>query len=233
MRKLDELRGLGVLVLTGLFTLGLLGSPVPVAEAGHISCGDTLGPGGSFVLDSNVGPCGPTGPALRVVGPVQFDLNGFTVSCTTSGQIGLDGIVVGGNAATVTNGTVTNCFAGVVVAGSGRQRIQRVTADGNGNGFYVQSSGNWLHRNTAVNHRATGYFIYAAGVQLKFNLLSDNRADSNGIGIYLSTDARNSIVFRNTALSNSSTDMRDDNPNCDRNFWLRNTFVTSSQGCIR
>lgn len=226
-------RLVGVLMAIGLL-LGSVGAGPPAAEGGHIVCGATLGPGGSAVLDSDVGPCpGPT-PGLRVVGPTQVDLNGFSVICQDRFQQGF-GLEVGGSGAAIADGTVTNCSWGVLVGGSGRHRIQGVSADGNGGGggFFIQSGQNQLHDNTASNNANVGFFLYANGNAVTGNLLWRNRADSNSLGFWLTQDARNSIVTVNTALSNGSMDMRDDNPNCDRNLWLRNTFVSRSQSCIR
>ncbi len=66
------------------------------AEAGHIVCGNTLGPGGSAALDSNVGPCGGAF-ALKVIGPFTLDLKDFMVICDGA----TDGVVVEGSGATV------------------------------------------------------------------------------------------------------------------------------------
>jgi parallel beta-helix repeat protein len=231
MPKLDARRYLAFLAMTVLLALAPAGGGVSGAHGGHIACGDILGPGGSFVLDSNVGPCPAPTAALTVIGPAQLDLNGFTVSCVDSFQ-GPDGIVVGGNGATVVNGTVTNCFGGVIVAGSGGHRIRGLTADANGGGFKIQSSNNRFQNNVVHNHRAAGFLIYGAGTQVRFNILTNNQANSNGLGIYLTTDAHFTVVFRNTAIGNSPTDLRDDNPGCDGNIWLGNTFVTSSQACL-
>ncbi len=64
-------RGLGAAGVVAMavalcVSLSPWGGVLPLAEASHIGCGAVLGPGGVFILDSNVGPCGAT--AITVIG---------------------------------------------------------------------------------------------------------------------------------------------------------------------
>src|SRR5262245_54399775 len=76
-----------------------------VASAEAVNCGDKLGPGGSFTLTADLGPCA-TSVALTVQGPVTVDLGGHAVSGST-------GILIIGSQAQVRNGFVTGCNIGV------------------------------------------------------------------------------------------------------------------------
>ena len=71
------------------------------AEPAPMSCGQTLGPGGSFTLDASLSGCSET--ALVVVS-AQLNLNGHTVSCSSEAATG---IRIQGTGSRVTNGTVT------------------------------------------------------------------------------------------------------------------------------
>lgn len=183
---------LALAILAGLFTAALVGVFPTTANAGHISCGAVLGPGGSFVLDSNVGPCpGPT--TALTVDSANLDLAGFTVSC--QGPNPPIGIEVVGTAAQVTNGRVQDCgFAGVQVGGSGQHLIRHLTSRNNQcDGFFIDSK-NSLIQNTAIGNGCDG-FDAADG-----NLLLINTAIGNAVrGFFLSD--RN-IVFGNTAALN-------------------------------
>src|SRR5262249_9103730 len=101
-------------LMLGLMMLALGGLVVSPAEA--LNCGDTLGPGGSFTLTADVGPCTP--PAgLFVAGPVTVNLNGHTVTCDTSGG-GNIGIDIQGSGAVLKNGLVILCNTGVQIEGN-------------------------------------------------------------------------------------------------------------------
>src|SRR5882672_6503063 len=111
--------GMGVLAFVWSLGLSLL-----QAQASPIGCGAILGPGGTFVLDSDVGPCDGPGPALTLIS-ATLDLAGHTVSCSTTSIYGID--IEGANSQ-VHNGTVTGCSNGVVLLGQGHHRVRAVTA---------------------------------------------------------------------------------------------------------
>ncbi len=59
-------------------------------------------------------------------------------------------------------------------------------------------------------------------------------ASGNGIaGIRLLAGSTGNNVKDNTAQSNNSTDLVDNNANCDNNTWADNIFNTASQSCIQ
>src|SRR5688572_2249175 len=76
-----------VLTIPCLASLILAAGPAGLALAAHITCGAVLGPGGTFTLDSDVGPCDDPAPAITV-DSASLDLNGFTVSCRDDNRNG-------------------------------------------------------------------------------------------------------------------------------------------------
>ncbi len=96
-----------------------LGSLSSQVEAAQIGCGQTLGPGGRFTLDSDLGPCSGT---VLTLNSAQLDLNGHIVSCSSFGT----GVSITGSDSRIQNGTVTGCFPGVDAIGNGRHRIKGI-----------------------------------------------------------------------------------------------------------
>ena len=91
--------------------VAVLGLAQPALAADLITCGSVLGPGGSYVLDRDLTCRAKTKPdgkgILTVLQGATLDLNGHTVACANKGW----GIRVVG--ATLLNGTVRGCHAGV------------------------------------------------------------------------------------------------------------------------
>jgi parallel beta-helix repeat protein len=175
--------------------LGLAASPSPGA-ATHITCGAVLGPGGTFTLDSNVGPC--LDPVVITVNAATLNLNGFTVSGTAVGLTGQHCVELIGTRATLRGpGTVQGCERGVVVLGDGRHVVRDVVSQLNtNNGFIVGSSNNRVFNNTSTLNTFVGFALGSLG---QFNLLTNNTATSNGVIGFQITGA--SHVFANNIAS--------------------------------
>lgn len=226
---------LGLAVAEGFFT---------PAQAEAISCGDTLGPGGSFVLTSNLGPCPGTG---LTVSSAKLDMAGFTVSCSGS----TTGISVIGTGSQVKNGHVTGCKDGFNIQGSGHKvkantssgnlekgfevggtnnKILKNTANGNGDeGFDTSGGSNRLKKNTANGNSHNGFDIQSSN-----NVLKKNIANGNGShGIIVSEFFSGNMIVKNTATGNSDEDLFDENEECSSNTWNHNIFSTSDPGCIQ
>jgi len=169
-----------------------LGLSLPQVQAFPIGCGATLGPGGAFVLDSDVGPCGGPDPALTLVS-ATLDLAGHTVSCSTTD---IYGIAVKGRRSRVRNGTVRGCGSGVVLLEQGSHEVNEVIASENSAGFRVGSNQNKLTNSTATDSE---FFGFAVGGAL--NQLSGNTASGSEIGFWLQ-GATNSRLTSNTATDN-------------------------------
>lgn len=222
----------------------------PSADAAHINCGDILGPGGSFVLDSDLS-C-TENPALTV-DSATLDMQDHTITCTGT-EVDRVGLRIQGLAATVQNGVVTGCAFGVAIldlppAGpTGHHFIQLVTATlntfiafdigahdnvaiasnagGNLNGFVIRNRANRLIGNSATSNGATGFVIDGSR-----NALSGNSSQSNGLDGFFIQGANNRVIS-NTAIGNGRSGIRIINPAAQNNE-VRNNFVNANAEGIR
>jgi parallel beta-helix repeat protein len=174
--------------------------------AAQVRCGDVIGPDQSVTLDRELSGCAPGAAALTVVGPATLDLNGFSVICQDAGVNTPLGIVVVGKRATVRNGSVQRCSTGVSVLGEGSHRIENVVAAlgdkgvaPGGEGFVVESDGNLLTGNTAVQNSAEGFRL----IEVDRNRLTDNRAFFNGASGFEVLVGRRNSLRGNVANDNS------------------------------
>jgi len=209
-----RLNGWAIRLAAGLMvTLALqfTASLVTPAEATHLTCGQTLGPGGTFTLDSSLSGCSDT--ALVVVS-AQLNLNGHTVSCASEADTG---IRIQGTGSRVTNGTVTRCGFGVYIGGEGEHEVDNVKATDNNAGFLVATgSRNELRSNTATGNDF-GFVVQVSNNRLSANTASGQITSFNvngGTGNELTDNvARDSVygfqvgaagmaLTRNTATGN-------------------------------
>lgn len=175
--------------------LGLAASPSPVA-ATHITCGAVLGPGGTFTLDSNVGPC--PDPVVITVNAATLNLNGFTVSGTAVLLTGQHCVELIGSGATLRGpGTVQGCERGVVVLGAGRHVVREVVSQLHTNvGFSIFSPNNRVFNNTSTLNTFVGFSFGS-----QFNLLTNNTATTNSaLGFQVTGDSH--LLVNNTATQN-------------------------------
>ena len=196
--------------------LGLLTLPQAAAEPTPISveCGDTIGPGGSWRITEDIGPCEPVGPALRIVGPVRVDLAGHTIDCGHDFELDQPlGLDIAGRGARVSNGTIDQCRRGVRVRGEGRHRVTDVTFGHlHGLAYEVVSDRNlvanvsWTgrsqgalvsgHRNRIVRNRF-GYRAERYGIRVTgdSNRIARNDIDAEDYGVELLGD--DNRLYRN------------------------------------
>jgi parallel beta-helix repeat protein len=174
----------------------LLTAAIAVADPVAPSCGATVGPGGSYELTADVGPCDPAlGPALNLVGPVTVDMGGHAVTCAGSTEL-TRGIGVSGAGAALANGAVTGCDQGVELLGDGGHRVERVTVTGyteRGFGISAHGDGNVVARNrvrTCLDGSLDEESAIAITVQGDGNVLRRNviRPNSCGSGIVIGGD---------------------------------------------
>jgi Periplasmic copper-binding protein (NosD) len=87
------------------------------------------------------------------------------------------------------------------------------------------SSGNLIYQVDLAQGTSAGVHIVNGS---KYNNVVSNLIQGSGVGISIKADGSgNNFIFNNT-LKNNQLDEQDNNPNCDRDFWLDNTFTTSS-----
>ena len=210
------------LFATSAIALTIVAAPLP---AGALTCGATIGPGGNIDLDADIiGPC-EINPVLRVVGPVNLNLNGHTVSCggklNQSGGANYAGIIVEGANAQVRNGSVADCGHGVSVfndghtildmtlrdndtgiriwpGGTGGSSLIRNTAFGNRRGFYLTGSENGSLIGNVARNNGSGFRVFEGG----HNALVGNVATANTAGFEIGGDE---VSSHNTFIGNTAT----------------------------
>jgi parallel beta-helix repeat protein len=176
------MRTLGLLIALTLVTL------TGVAEGITLSCGQTLGPSsGTFLLDSDVGPCDDVSAAITLVGPVRLDLNGHTVSCQDlNGDTDVPiGIALQGSRTLARNGAVDGCSIGVSLVGS-NGRIESIALSANDLGVAVEGDFNVLTRNSVDDGTDTSFVVIG-----NRNLLHENVAAHGIEGFFLLGDNNN------------------------------------------
>jgi parallel beta-helix repeat protein len=213
--------------LCGLLA-GLAGTPDARAQVG---CGDTVGPGQTATLTGDVGPCDDVGAAITVDGGT-LDLGGFTVSCAdTDGDNALPvGIQVEGTKAQVRNGTVTGCYNGVRVDGSGKAVVTGVNASQNAtDGVQIRSDKNKVTATTATGNADEGFDVLGSKNKVIGNTATGNGSD----GIDVGSSARKNKVIRNVSTGNDGADLQASGASCKANRWRKNTFTTRSDDCLK
>jgi parallel beta-helix repeat protein len=64
------------------------------------------------------------------------------------------------------------------------------------------------------------------------NHIALNTTSNNSVGILVGLGDTGNHIRGNTSMGNTMFDLEDDNPGCDTNKWVRNTFITANQTCI-
>ena len=143
-------------------------------------------------------------PALTVVTGATLDLNGHTVTCAGTREVG---IRIEDNSAAVRNGTVRDCYTGVRITGSDNL-VRRLTLIANSYGLAIErgtgnrikasaardgqigflvAGGNTLTGNTATGND-TGFHLNGGDNDPQaLSVLIENEATGNGYGVYVGT----------------------------------------------
>ena len=175
--------------------LGVGGGLLAEAQA-QISCGQTLRPGGTYVLNKDLLLCS-TNPALTV-NAASLDLQGHTVSCASTAG---NGIVLKGQGARIKNGTITGCARGVLLSSKGKHVVQGMDVHDNASdGFRVSSVSNTLDNNTAHNNAGDGFHLTSDNNRLDNNTALWNSQD----GFDLDTGNGQNQLFGNVASNNGT-----------------------------
>ena len=263
MRHRNETKSMRVVfrfvvgIMMSLFILGLTNAQNVEGFTQHkgrfwkhkpVKCGDVL-EDGNFELRKSLS-C-DVSPAIAIVGPVQLDLKGHTVSGTDGAGVCIH---VSGNGATVLNGTVENCEDGIYITAEGEQNtIKGVTSSNNSRrGFNIFGSENLLSNCLATDNGRQGFIINGGtgnkifsckiarngrdGIEIRGgaanNRVSFNRVEDNGsgpspwsyAGIDVQSGSVNNKIKYNNACGNLGCDGSGDFP-CtarERDFWDEN-----------
>jgi parallel beta-helix repeat protein len=217
---------------------------------------------GASNVDLNLNGHTITGPGggsdgtagISVTAKTMVDIKGPGIITSFGRGIDFDGVT----SSDVKQVTATGNFFGFVVNNNSQGNLFREnTSTGNAqHGFTLNGAiNNGFLNNVASNNGAEGILLFAgSGNQVKGNTtngngqdgilsgggvstghsIKDNTATGNGLfGIRLLAGSTGNNVKGNTAQSNNSTDLVDNNANCDNNTWADNIFNTASQSCIQ
>jgi parallel beta-helix repeat protein len=160
-------------------------------------------------------------------------------------------------------GLITNFGVAINFEGADSSEVKDVTTTGNLFGFAVNrdfvtpnlndfSNKNVFRGNTSTGNTVTGFTLNGAdnnhlinnvasnngtGIFIEDgteNQLKENTANGNSVhGIHIAGGSTKNSVRGNTAQTNTSFDLREDNTNCDNNVWMNNVFNTANQACIQ
>jgi len=83
-----------------------------------------------------------------------------------------------------------------------------------------------VQRVTVTNNTRIGIELSSSD-----NVVRDNVADSDSVGIFADFGAIGNTITGNSAHSNA-LDLVDSNAHCGTNVWLNNSFGTANQTCI-
>jgi parallel beta-helix repeat protein len=206
-----------VLAVVAAFAFAASLSPVHA----QVTCGGSIGPDGNFQM---MGDLSCTNEGITVVGPVNFNMKGFTLDCNGDDE---HGITVLGERAVIQNGTITDCDDGVRVRGDGGHQLLKLTVrDNDSEGFHVKSDNNTFVGNTADDNGADGFDIDSSGNKFVDNLATKNNtegidldsggADSNRLvgntahdndeeGFEIDSGATDNVLINNTATENGES----------------------------
>lgn len=206
-------------IVVGIVTLSSAG----LATAGHLNCGDVVGPG-LVKLDADLA-CNETNasPAALTVGAngTKIDLNGFTISCTGSGYqgscqgLGHGGIRTDGfSRVTIAGpGTIAGFTAGVFVHGGSDITVRNLVVTGPSDPTQRPEIAQGIEvtmvecptppdfvvhiRRNEVSNHLIGIDLGLAGcVDVSHNYVHHNRSDIHGpsVGINVEVSDRNRIA---------------------------------------
>lgn len=183
-----------IALIAALLTLGTSSAAPAAPQLISPSCGDTIGPGGSWRLATEL-LCASDAAALTIVGPTKLDLAGATITCGTTNNDAV-GIEITGAGARVANGFVAGCREGI--RGDGDDHVVRsVSVSQFGyQGIVLVGNRGSLVGNRVVDAQGdafAGYTVNGSGNALRANVFRDSRSSFTSRAFAVGGDA-NKIV---------------------------------------
>jgi large repetitive protein len=198
-----------VLVAVASATAGLTGR----VHAAVVACGSTVTQ--NLTLTADVGPC-TAGGIIVTADNVQVDLGGHRVFGGSATGDGVGIRIQGAQGVTVTNGSVTNFDAGVVISGGSANTVSRLKTIANigaagatafGDGILISGSSSNLLSSNEVRSNGPFSGISVIGTGSVGNKISKNIVQNNDIatdadtnqdsGIRLEANTRETTIKRN------------------------------------
>jgi parallel beta-helix repeat protein len=245
-----KMRKISVALLTGLaLVIAMTATPRPAAAS--VVCGQTLGPGGVFVLDANLGPCAGPDFAVKLLDGARLDLRGFDISCTSTSVVGIqisgDNTLVRSTQAGVEAPAQMIGCKGVDITGDGN-RVSDLQVSGGGNLSAVGLKNQFVRNKvtgdgagspgTAIDFKGDRGLLYANEVELSgdgivvdgnFNSVNSNNAhDNTGEGIFISSGKGNIVVLNTASNNDSGIEVDGTMTRIEHNTALNNTAVDLS-----
>jgi hypothetical protein len=198
-----------LLVVVGLGWLALdkpTSKPVPVrphATTANWDC--TSGPyhaTTSITVGTVTGPCSGDGIVVDA-NSITINLNGKTLT----GSGGDAGVHEDGHSGvTITNGSVTNFFSGILVSGGSSNKITAIRSFSNGsNGMVVQSPGSSVTSSATFLNNADGIYVNA-----NKEVLTSNTSRQNSVmGIRVVSGVTGAVLTGNKVLNNAQDGIND------------------------
>ncbi|MEX2394801.1 MAG: right-handed parallel beta-helix repeat-containing protein [Actinomycetota bacterium] len=234
-----------IVLLCALVVVGLTTSTAKGGTEVTPACGDTLGPGGVFILEIDLLGCA-TDPALTLDG-ATLDMDGHSV--TGDGSSGFNCIELTGAGSVLANGKVAECEDGVAVAGSGGHKVFDLAAeDNNDDGIDLDSNANIVFRITSSSNDNDGFTVDGDDNLLFGNTAIANGEDDAGFGVagitnrfWKNTAKGQANGYRldptstaNILVANSSKNAGEDGFSVggDNNFLFENTAATAGDSGI-
>ena len=185
------------LAIAALGAIGALvwGAPDALAcgRTTPCSCGDSVTFSRTLTRDDPVTRTVCTGPvALRVLTQAALNLGQQTIRCA-----GAAGIVIAGDSATVTNGTVQGCAVGVATEGPhDAVRVVKVRALHNALGMEIADKGNVLSSNLVSDNEGDGIVVEGND-----NTIVDNHCVKNE-GSGMTVEGEGNFIIKNYCAGN-------------------------------
>lgn len=176
----------GLLLMAGLLAFG-----VNPAEAGHIVCGETVGPG-NVKMDGNIGPCNPVG--IKVVSKTNLDGNGFLIygpGFSVVASIGID--LTGSKEVRIKNVAVENFETGISIDNTD---LSGLPSDGK----------NKIETSRIANNMTGIEIVKSSKNKIKDNLLAFNSTCISLSGSDKNEVKSNMILGAETGISLSDSD---------------------------
>jgi parallel beta-helix repeat protein len=176
---------------------------------------------------------------------VRNDNHGVIIDAGSNDNI-VHGSEISGNVATgiqvnfssrntVESNSVNDQELGVHIGGESAANVVRGNEirRNSGIGVFLNGSNGLVTGNLIQANKITDNAFFG-GIRLSSGFVVANTVAANDLrrhrfGIVLEATASNNLIRDNVSLENTVFDMEDDNPNCDANLWIDNTFVTANQ----
>ncbi|WP_445355746.1 NosD domain-containing protein [Microbulbifer sp. EKSA008] len=126
---------------------------LPALSFADVQCGDTITT--AEIMTEDILFCTAMPPITISVPSGNLDMNGFTVHCAELPVLNT-GIILSGQGAFLSNGTIENCYTGVSAEDSGFHGIYNILVQTNEIGISLTSNHNFVSGSTILSNTEMG-----------------------------------------------------------------------------